>query len=554
MTNQESEAICYLSVAELSRRIHNRDISVTEVTQAYLSRINVLDSQICSYITVTDQHARKAAANADALLSEGKPAKDSLFGIPYGLKDMFDTKQILTTAHSRLLSKNVPDRDAFVVGKLNRSGAVLLGKQACHEFAHGGPSFDLPWPPSRNPWNTAHYTGSSSTGSGAAVSAGLCAFALGTDTGGSVRTPAWMCGVVGFKPSFGRIGRSGVIPFSSSCDHVGPLTRDVTDCALVLKEIEGHDPSDPGSSRKTVHDIKAPTLRTLKGIKIGVLRHHWEDEHKANPELKRAVDQAIEVYKVLGADVQDIKVRPLYEYYAIRILLTECEIFSRHQHILQHDPTIYGDHFLGRILAAVLFTSADHLAAQRERRVIINEFADLHKKYDFVLTAGSGPAPRMNAHKNIGAKQKWASPSMGTVFSVTGTPALALPCGFSESGLPLGLQLAGKHNDDQRVLEIGYAYEQATGWHLKRPPIKPDASITPIDDHHAEIKLDIDQTTRDRVAVALQHAGIKLSEKKLDLLLESAPYAIRMAMSINRNRKLHDETAAIFNMDNFLND
>ena len=550
MTFKQSEEICYLSVKALSTRIHKRELSVSEVTQAYLSRIEALDSQLFSYITVTDQLAQESAKNADEVLAK-KIVTSALFGIPYGLKDMFDTKGILTTAHSRLLQSNKPEQDAFTVTKLNQAGAILLGKQSCHEFAHGGPSFDLPWPPARNPWNTAHYTGSSSTGSAAAVSAGLCGFALGTDTGGSVRTPAWMCGVVGFKPTFGRIGRSGVIPFSASCDHVGPLTRDVTDCALVFNAIAGHDPGDPGSSRAGVNDLKPPGLSNLKGMKIGVIRHHWDDDHKANPELIRAVDTAINVYKDLGADIHEIKVRPLNEYYAIRILLTECEIFSRHQHILQRDPLIYGDHFLGRILAAVLFSSADHLAAQRERRVVINEFNELHRTYDAVLTAGSGPAPRMDSHKNIGAKQKWSSPSMGTVFSVTGAPALALPCGFSKNGMPLGLQIAAKHFDDQKLLELGYAYEQAAGWHLRKPNLTPGLLAPEVDHHHENVIPDIDQAAHDQVMIALKHAGITLPVNKLNLLLESAPYAIHMALSINRNRALKDETAAVFNMDNF---
>ena len=226
----------FLSIAEAARMLRARTLSPVELAEAYLQRIDAIDGQTHAYITVTGEHARAQASQAEREMSQGR-YRGPLHGIPFGLKDMFDTRGILTTAHSKVLADNIPAADAKAVGRLYDAGAVLLGKHASHEFAHGGPSFDLPWPPARNPWNTAHYTGSSSTGSGAAVAAGLAAFALGTDTGGSVRTPAWMCGVVGLKPTFGWVSRSGVIPFSSSCDHVGPLTRTVEDVRLCCKRL-----------------------------------------------------------------------------------------------------------------------------------------------------------------------------------------------------------------------------------------------------------------------------------------------------------------------------
>src|SRR6185295_15797452 len=242
-----SNELCFLSVADAARRLRDRSLSPVELTEAYLDRIAAIDGQLNAYITVTAELARRQARAAEVELASGA-YRGPLHGIPFGLKDIIDTRGILTTAHSKVLAQNIPAEDASVVTRLYAAGAILLGKQALHEFAHGGPSFDLPWPPARNPWNTAHYTGSSSTGSGAAVAGGLAAFALGTDTGGSVRTPAWLCGVVGMKPTFGVVGRSGVIPFSASCDHVGPLTRTVEDSALVLQAIAGHDEADAGSS------------------------------------------------------------------------------------------------------------------------------------------------------------------------------------------------------------------------------------------------------------------------------------------------------------------
>ena len=253
-----SDDLCFLTIAEAAKRIRTRALSPVELTEVYLDRIAETDGQLNAFVTVTAELACEQARAAEAEIAKGR-YRGPLHGIAFGLKDMIETRGVRTTAHSRVLADNIPQEDAGVVNRLYEAGAILLGKQALHEFAHGGPSFDLPWPPARNPWNTGHYTGSSSTGSGAAVAAGLGAFSLGTDTGGSVRTPAWMCGVVGFKPTFGVVGRGGVIPFSSSCDHVGPLTRTVEDAALVLQAIAGHDERDFGA-RAAPFPIFAPSL------------------------------------------------------------------------------------------------------------------------------------------------------------------------------------------------------------------------------------------------------------------------------------------------------
>jgi aspartyl-tRNA(Asn)/glutamyl-tRNA(Gln) amidotransferase subunit A len=543
-----SEEICFMPVSGLARLIEAGELSAREVTDAYLDRIAQIDPQLHAYITVTADQARAAAQRADQEMANGRRL-GPLHGVPFGLKDNFDTRGILTTAHSRVLQNNIPGQDAAAVARLHEAGAVLLGKHALHEFAHGGPSFDLPWPPARNPWNTAHYTGSSSTGSAAAVAGGLAAFALGTDTGGSVRTPAWMCGVVGFKPTFGLVSRTGVVPFSSSCDHVGPITRSVEDAALVLQAIAGHDPRDPGSSKVQLGDLRGQLAGGVRGMRFGVLRHHWEEDTKANPELAQAVDAALDVLRNLGAEVEDVRTRSLHEYYAVRILLTESELFARQQAHLREHASDYGDHFLGRTLAAALFSSADYLAAQRERRRMIDEMSVLHGRYDALITAGSGPAPRMDAHRHIGAQQKWSSPSMGTVFSVTGAPALALPCGFSKAGLPLGLQIAGRNFDDARVLRIGHAYEQAAQWYLRRPQLRPGDVAPAVEAGHEEPVVDAPEDIRAQVAAALRHAGLRLTDHQVALLLESAPYAIAMARKINRDIPWSQEPAAVFAAD-----
>jgi len=548
MSAEADEALAFLSVAEAGRRMRAGELSPVELTDAYLARIAAIDGQLNAYITVTAEHARAQARVAQDELARGR-ARGPLHGIPFGLKDMFETRGIRTTAHSKVLADHVPAHDAFVVERLYANGAVLLGKQASHEFAHGGPSFDLPWPPARNPWNTAHYTGSSSTGSGAAVAAGLAAFALGTDTGGSVRTPAWLCGVVGFKPTFGVVGRTGVIPFSASCDHVGPLTRTVEDAALVLAAIAGHDPGDPGSSAREAPDPSTSLRAGIAGMRFGVLRHHWEEDIHANAELRAAVDAAIGVLRDLGATVEDVRVRSLHEYYAVRVLLTESELFARHQHHLRHHARDYGAHFLGRTLAAALFTSADYLAAQRERRRIIDEMQPLYRRFDAFITAGSGPAAHLDSHRSIGAAQKWSTPSMGTMFSVTGAPALALPCGFGASGLPLGLQIAGRPFEDATVLRIGHAYEQATRWFERHPALAPNAAPAPIDTHAEEVTTDaVDPAILEHVAAAVRHAGLELDATALALLCESAPHALAMARRVPRDLPATAETAAVFRM------
>jgi aspartyl-tRNA(Asn)/glutamyl-tRNA(Gln) amidotransferase subunit A len=544
-----SDEICFLSITEAARRLRARTLSPVALTDAYLDRIGAIDGQLDSYITVTADHAREQARAAESAIARGE-YRGPLHGIPFGLKDMFETRGILTTAHSKVLIDNVPTNDAHVVTRLYDAGATLLGKQASHEFAHGGPSFDLPWPPARNPWNPAHYTGSSSTGSGAAVAAGLAAFALGTDTGGSVRTPAWLCGIVGFKPTFGLVGRSGVIPFSASCDHVGPLTRTVEDAALVMQAIAGHDGLDFGSTRETVPKFSAELTQGIRGMRFGVLRHHFEEDTRANAELRAALAAALDVMRGLGAEIEDVRVRPLHEYYGVRIMLSESELFARHQHRLRTNAGDYGHHFLGRTLAACLFSGADYLAAQRLRRKIIAEMRPLYARYDALITTGSGPAPHLDAHRSIGAAQKWSTPSMGTMFSVTGAPALALPCGFSAKGLPLGMQIAGRPFEDAKVLRIGYAYEQAMRWFERHPTLERGAAPIAIDVHADPVPpIDAEPAVRAHVEASIRHAGLQLDDVQRALLYESAPHAIAMAKRLPRDLDWAAETAAVFTLD-----
>jgi aspartyl-tRNA(Asn)/glutamyl-tRNA(Gln) amidotransferase subunit A len=324
----------------------------------------------------------------------------------------------------------------------------------------------------------------------------------------------------------------------------------VEDAVLVLQAIAGHDPGDPGSADVEVPDFTAQLRGGIAGMRIGVLRHHWEEDIRPNPELARAVDDALGVLRDLGATLEDVRVRSLHEYYAVRVLLTESELFARHQHHLMRHAGDYGHHFLGRVLAASLFTSADYLAAQRERRRILEEMQPIYRRFDALVCAGSGPAARLDAHRSIGAAQKWSTPSMGTMCSVTGAPALALPCGFSSAGLPLGLQIAGRPFDDATVLRIGHAYEQAARWFERHPKLVPHAMPATIDvGEGAASAPDVDPAILEQVRVAVRHAGLELDATQLALLCESAPHALAMARKVRRDLDFAAETAAVFKLE-----
>jgi aspartyl-tRNA(Asn)/glutamyl-tRNA(Gln) amidotransferase subunit A len=340
-----------------------------------------------AYITPTFDLARQQARQAEHEISAGT-YRGPLHGMPFALKDIYDTRGIRTSGHSRVCQERLPDLDATTATRLYEAGAVLMGKLATHEFAHGGPSFDLPWPPARNPWHLAHFTGGSSSGSGAAVAAGLVPMALGSDTGGSIRGPASFCGVVGLMPTFGLVSRGGVIPNSFTFDHCGPLARSVEDCAIVLQAIAGFDRRDAGSIKRDIPDYRAALKADLQGLKIGVLRHNWEEDMPASADVRRAMDEAVGVLKSLGAAVEDCQVRSQQQYFDVKVIIAETEIFSIHQPNLITRPGDFGADFRARILPAVLFSANDYVQATREHRRLVAEMAPLYDKYDAFITAG----------------------------------------------------------------------------------------------------------------------------------------------------------------------
>jgi len=533
----------FLTIAEAATLIGARKLSPVELVQAHLKRIADLDPQLNAYITVTADLALKQARQAEQDIARGK-YRGTLHGIPFGLKDIYNTRGILTTGGSRICSDNVPDGDAATVRKLYDAGAVLLGKLATHEFAHGGPSFDLPWQPARNPWNLAHFTGGSSSGSGAALAGGLTPAALGSDTGGSIRGPASFCGITGLMPTYGLVSRAGVIPNSFTFDHCGPMARTAEDCAILLQALAGHDPTDSGSIEQTIPDYRAALDPDIKGLKIGVLRHYWEEDLPAHPDHRAALEEAVATFRKLGANVEDCRARPMADGLDIKVIIAESEIFAIHQENLIARPGDFGRDFLGRILPACLFQASDYVQALREHRRYLAEIKPLGERYDVLLTCGFGPAPRLDAHKTLNF---WQRSNAFTPSNVARTPALVLPCGFSQNGLPLGLQLLARPSGDAQLLRVGHAYQLATGWHRRHPALVPGAPQPQMDAKANEpVMSDLDAATGSHVEKMAQRAGLKLNERQMAILLEAAPYALAMAERIRKPRNRMEEPSLVF--------
>src|SRR5438309_454816 len=467
-----------LSIAELSSLIAARKLAPVELVEALIRRVEQYDRQTHAFITRTFDLARQQAKQAEAEIAAGRD-RGALHGIPFALKDIYDTKGILTSGHSRVFLDRIPKDDATTTTRLYDAGAVLLGKLATHEMAHAGPSFDLPWPPARNPWNLAHFTGGSSSGSGAAVASGMVPLALGSDTGGSIRGPASLCGVVGLMPTFGLVSRAGVITNSYTFDHCGPLARTVEDCALTLQALAGYDPKDAGSVRRTIPSYREALGQDLRGLKIGVLRHHWEKDIPASDDVKKAMGAALDVLRRLGAQLHDCHVRPLASYFDVKIIIAESEIFSVHQKNLIARPKDFGADFRSRVLPSMLFTANDYVQATREHRRMMVEVEPLYAKFDAFVMAGMGEAPRLTDYRSVSF---WQKPSVLTAWNVTGQPVLQLPNGFGRNGLPLGMQIIGRPFGETTILRIGHAYERATDWHTRRPRLVPGATapdVTP---------------------------------------------------------------------------
>ncbi len=464
-----------LSLAEASRAIAAGTLSPVALTEGYLARIAALDGELHSYVLVLTDAALDAARTAEAELKSGR-SRGALHGIPIGLKDIYKTKGIRTTAGSRVYETHVPSEDAETWVRLRNAGAVLLGKQETHEFAIGGPDVTLPFPPARNPWNTAHYPAGSSSGSAAAVGAGLCAAAMGSDTGGSIRGPAAYCGLAGLKPTYGRVSRRGVFPLSYSLDHCGPLTRMVEDCALMMQALAGHDPLDPASADVPVPDYAKALTPRLDGVTIGVVRHFHERDavagfgRESTPSQTycETFDAACRTLEGLGAKLVDLQLSPLIDYADANRVIMLSEAYALHEQDFRERPQLFGRHMFSRIGLGAFLTAADYMEALRQRRELCAEMAAAFTGVDIVVSANAtGPAPRIDA---VGTFNTFTRASYTAPYNITGLPALSVPIGF-EDGLPLAFQIVGRPFDEAGVLRTGHAFEQATGLYRRRPPI-----------------------------------------------------------------------------------
>ena len=533
-----------LGLAEAAALVARRAISPVELVQAQLDRIAAVDPQLNAFLLVTAEPALTRAKQIERAMLAGE-ALGPMAGVPVGLKDIVCTAGIRTTGHSRTRAYTVPSEDAACVEGLHGAGAIVLGKLATHEFAHGGPSFDLPWPPARNPWNTGHFTGGSSSGSGAAVAAGLVAGALGTDTGGSIRLPASLCGIAGLKPSYGLVSRRGVYPNSFSFDHVGPMAWTVADCAIMLGAIAGRDPLDPASAAVALPDYCAALTGDIRGLRIGVVRHFHEEDIATDPAVTHALEDAFDVLRSLGAVLDDVRLRPARQYSDVKVTIAESELFNVHADTLRTRPGDFGEDFLGRVLGAVAISGADYVEAQRERQLMLQEFDAAYHRFDaFVTATAPAPAPALGAWRTANF---WQKASFTTPFNVSGGPALSVCMGFNPTGLPLGLQIAGRPFDEATVLRIGHAYERETPWRAKRPRLQPGAAAPALPPVPHPVS-DLPAAGRAAVAEACRRAGLSLNERQLEMACVAAPYVEAMASRLRRTRRFKDEPANSFRL------
>ena len=458
----------FLTIAELGRLYDRRELSPVEATRALLDRIAANDGKLHSFIRVTPELALAEAAAAERELMAGR-RRGPLHGIPYALKDIVETAGIPTTGHSKLCQDYVPAADAYLVTLLKAGGAVLMGKLATWEFALGGPSWDLPWPPARNPWDKDYLPGGSSSGAGAAVAAGFVPGAVGTDTGGSIRGPAAVCGIAGLKPTYGRVSRRGVFPNTFTMDHCGPLTRSAEDIALFMQVIAGYDPEDPGSEDAPVPDYQAALTGDIAGLRLGLVEH-WYAGDGVHPDVAPAITAAVDTLRALGAVVEPVTLSSLRDYTDCKTTISIAELYAIHEQDLKTRPQDFGRILRNRVLPGALIRAEDYVQALRWRTVLAREQALALKRCDALLTAGAlnvaDPADPNLPDRLV------SSPSITMPFSVGGLPALNIPCGFSRlEGLPLSLQIAAAPMAEATVLRVAHAYQQATDWHRRHPDL-----------------------------------------------------------------------------------
>jgi aspartyl-tRNA(Asn)/glutamyl-tRNA(Gln) amidotransferase subunit A len=469
-------SVTQLTLTEASALVRARKISPVELTRECLNRIERLNPKLNAFITVTAEAALAQAYAAESEIQDGN-WKGPLHGIPIGLKDIVDTAGVRTTGASAVFRDRIPARDAEVVRRFKTAGAVLLGKLNLHEFAYGGSSAISYFGAVRNPWDYCCSSGGSSGGSAAAVAARLCYAAIGTDTGGSIRQPASYCGIVGLKPTYGRVSTSGVIPLSWSLDHVGPMTRTVEDAALVLQVIAGYDPQDSASSDAPVPDYAATIAAPTSSLRLGIPRAYFYDQ--LEPEIETAMEAALEVLTTLTASQQEMA--PLatdntYSSWSIPYsAVFTAESYTYHKEQMESNPELYQPATLQRLRAGAEITAAKYIQSRRELERIRGSVGELFQNLDLLITPAVRIRPPTIAELQADfdtARTKELSMLHNTrPFNVAGLPTITVPCGFTPGGLPVGMQITGRAGDEATVCCLASAYEQATDWQKREPSL-----------------------------------------------------------------------------------
>ena len=466
--------LCGLSIARAAELLAKGEISALELTEAYLARIETVDPQINAYITLTAERAIEDAKRAADEIQAGK-TRGKLHGIPIGLKDLYETEGILTTGGGKFHADYVPQADCTAARRLREAGTVLLGKLNTHEYAYGVTTNNPHYGATHNPWNLDHMPGGSSGGSGAAIAAGLATATLGTDTGGSIRMPSSVCGAVGLKPTYGRVSKAGVIPLSYLFDHAGPITRTVEDAAILLGAIAGYDPLDATTVRAPVDDYLSGLRDGVAGLRIGIPRS-WFFDHLQDG-IGAAVEQAIETLKGLGAEIREVALPGVGEGVGAVMGIALLEAQEIHARGLAESPQDFGAD-VAAILGSQGPDAAGVMTALRARDALTVATRQVMESVDLLLTPTTPivAAPIGDDNVTYGGIEEPILAAMircTAPFNATGMPAISLPCGFTPSGLPVGLQLAGRPFDEALVLRAAQAYEQATDWHTRIPDIPP---------------------------------------------------------------------------------
>ncbi len=461
----------HLTVTEASGLLAARKVSPVELLDAVLVRIEAVDRKIHSYITVNADGARKQAKVAESEIMAGR-WRGPLHGIPFAVKDNYFTAGIRTTAASRLMLEHVPTETATCIQQLEAAGAILTGKLNCWEFGTGGGGFfvydDLPFPLARNPWNLDRYTGGSSTGAGASVPAGTALFALGSDTGGSVRLPASACGLQGLKSTYGLISRAGCLPNCWSLDVNGALTWTVEDNAIVTQAMAGFDPKDPASAQVEVVDLRKDLHAGVRGLTIGIIRDFGADAAVIEPSLLMALEEMAKVLASSGAILRDVALpASLATYQQVTGTINASESLSIHETDFIERSHLMGRSLREKMMTGFLVRAADYLAAVRLRRVLAKSTDAMIRSCDAVIMPGAfHVGPRFADHDLVG---RFSTENSTSIFNVSGHPAMSVCAGFDADGMPLSTQIVGRYFDEATVLRVAQAYERATSWRARRP-------------------------------------------------------------------------------------